>query len=138
MLKKSIDGAIENPSIFAHLRGWHVMALGDSKPLNLGNQLPRQHPEHMKTRDIKPAISAIALGLIALGVSTASVQAGVTMSTPTLPPTGQLGPHYIVVPASEQPMPPDKEGRPEKSPLGTPSARVLFHVSSSALLSLSG
>ena len=42
----------------------------------------------MKTRDSKPAISAIALGLIALGASIASVQAGVIMSSPELPPIG--------------------------------------------------
>ena len=43
----------------------------------------------MKTPDIKPAVSAFALGLIALGASIAPAQAGVTMSTPTLPPIGQ-------------------------------------------------
>ena len=42
----------------------------------------------MKTHNIQPAISAIALGLIALGASIAPVQAGVTMSSPSLPPIG--------------------------------------------------
>lgn len=42
----------------------------------------------MKTRDMKPAFSAVALALIALSASTTPVQAGVIMSSPELPPIG--------------------------------------------------
>ena len=42
----------------------------------------------MNTHAVPPALSALALGLIALGASTASVQAEVVMSSPTLPPIG--------------------------------------------------
>lgn len=42
----------------------------------------------MKTHAIHSAVSAIVLGVITLSSSITSVQAGVTMSSPTLPPIG--------------------------------------------------